>query len=119
MDIHVTDIAHKMRKTKTLMQCALPSRFELLTPRPRQMWLGNQLRWSFCLGWNKQFYFVARYHESVSDEVQMQWALEDFRRELAAENLINQNKVERSSMENLHHKARTPVYVRMRLAWVK
>jgi hypothetical protein len=80
------------RRKKRLVDCELPEGFRLVTPEPRQFWLGTQVRWGFCLGWAKRDRFgnavgeecfhVARYEPGISDEVQLRWAVDDFTREL-------------------------------------
>jgi hypothetical protein len=64
-------------KTKRLADCGLPSGFRLVTPAPRQYWLGQQLRWGFELRFGEH-QWIARYHQQVSDEMQMGWAISDF-----------------------------------------
>lgn len=68
-------------KTKRLADCELPEGFRLITRTPRQYWLEQQLRWSFELAFGEHRH-VARYLQQVSDEMQMQWAIQDFTAEL-------------------------------------
>lgn len=85
------------RRSKTLVDCTLPDGFRLATPRPTQYWMGSQVVWGFCLVWRRldshgnpcgdEYCYIARYHQSVGDDVQMQWALDEFMRELRAAGL--------------------------------
>lgn len=80
------------RHSKCLADCALPDGFRLVTLRPRQYWIGNQLVWGFSLAWARldrkgergedEFWHMARYHQTVADEPQVRWALEDFTQDL-------------------------------------
>jgi hypothetical protein len=77
MEAHV-----EMRtKAKRLAECELPEGFRLITPTPRQYWIDSQLRWSFELAFGEHRH-VARYIQQVADDVQMQWAIQDFTAEL-------------------------------------
>lgn len=72
-------------RAKRLSDCGLPQGFRLVTPEPRQFWMNSQLIWAFqleYLGDSQPRRFVMRYHQQVSDETQMRWALEDFTGEL-------------------------------------
>jgi hypothetical protein len=69
------------RKTKRLVDCELPEGFKLITSAPQQYWLDHQLRWGFKLVFGEHEH-VARYLMQVSDEMQMQWAIQDFTAEL-------------------------------------
>lgn len=83
------------RHRKQLAECELPEGFRLVTPYPKQFWMGTQLLWGFKLAWAKvdgrgrrgadQYMHVARYEMGISDEVQMRWAVDDFARELELE----------------------------------
>jgi hypothetical protein len=64
-----------------LADCELPQGFRLLTRTPRQYWLEQQLRWSFELAFGEHRH-VALYLQQVSDEMQMQLAIQDFTAEL-------------------------------------
>jgi hypothetical protein len=68
-------------KTKRLRDCELPEGFRLVTPIPRQYWIESQLRWGFELAFGEHRH-VARYLMQVADDVQMQWAIQDFTAEL-------------------------------------
>lgn len=82
-------------RAKRLVDCALPEGFRLLTPRPKQFWIGQQVVWGFCLAWGQvdrmgnrgkdEFYHVERYDCRIADEVQMEWAITEFSVDLAAE----------------------------------
>jgi hypothetical protein len=50
--------------------CELPEGFRLINRTPRQYWLDHQLRWAFKLRFGTHEH-VARYHQQVSDEMQM------------------------------------------------
>lgn len=66
-------------KSKRLSDCELPEGFRLVTPAPRQYWLNQQLQWAFELRFRDHPYpHIARYHQQVSDEMQMHWAIADF-----------------------------------------
>ena len=68
-------------KTKRLADCELPEGFRLATRMPKQFWMGHQLIWGFKLTFGVHEH-TARYHQQVSDDVQMQWAIQDFTAEL-------------------------------------
>ena len=74
-------------RAKRLVDCELPDGFRLVTPEPKQYWLEHQLRWGFCVAWagvHVEYRYVARYLQTVSDEAQLNWTIDDFRRELEA-----------------------------------
>lgn len=73
-------IAARARR-KTLRECRLPEGFTLLTLEPKQFWIEKQLTWGFSISF-KDFWYVARYDWRIADEIQMTWALDEFRREL-------------------------------------
>lgn len=79
--VTVDDQVEMRCKTKRLRDCELPEGFRLRTPAPRQYWLDHQLRWAFELGFGEHRY-IARYHQQVGDEMQMEWAIQDFTAEL-------------------------------------
>lgn len=104
------------RKFKRLPDCELPEGFRLVSPRPKQYWMGNQLVWGFCLAWARvkngvrgadEYLHVARYYPTVSDEPQMRWAIEDFTAELA-----EQERRERAPMVQ-HRMVSTLVHMRI------
>jgi hypothetical protein len=68
-------------KTKRLADCELPEGFRLVTRMPRQFWMGHQMVWGFKLVFGEHEH-LARYLLQVSDEMQMQWAIQDFTAEL-------------------------------------
>jgi hypothetical protein len=80
------------RGRKRLTDCTLPEGFRLLTPEPKQYWIEKTLVWGFTVAWGRvdtegrrgadEYFFVARYEQEVADEFLMQWAIEDFSREL-------------------------------------
>jgi hypothetical protein len=79
-------------KTKRLCDCELPEGFHLATRTPRQFWLNQQLRWGFKLVFGEHEH-VARYLLQVSDDMQMQWAIQDFTAELMFKGVsLNPNK---------------------------
>lgn len=80
-------------KRKKLADCELPECFRLVTLQPRQFWMDKQMTWGFCLGWapldrqgvrqsSDLYCSVFRYDWRIADEIQMQWAVEEFTREL-------------------------------------
>jgi len=73
------------------------------------------MRWGFCLAWKKTFYYVARHEAGIPDEVQMRWALEDFRRELIQEGAILQEMKEflPNPQTSRRRKVSTPVFLRL------
>jgi hypothetical protein len=79
-------------KTKRLADCELPEGFRLITRTPRQYCLDSQLRWGFKLAFGEHE-FTARYLMEVADDVQMQWAIQDFTAELLFKGVaLNPNK---------------------------
>lgn len=81
------------RRTKRLADIELPAGFQSLTENPKQFWMNGQLTWGFKLGWAPTdnngirwredcFSYVSRYDWRIADDVQMEWALADFSREL-------------------------------------
>lgn len=90
------------RRSKSLVDCALPEGFRLVTERPKQYWIHNQLVWGFKLAWarvkngirgNDEYSFVARYYPTIADEVQMRWALDEFSRELEDQQSVDREKM--------------------------
>lgn len=88
---NVEEQVEQRRKKKRLVDCELPEGFHLVTPWPKQFWIGTQVRWGFQLAWAKvdrngnrgeEETFVAQYEPTIADEVQMRWALDDFSRKL-------------------------------------
>lgn len=97
-------------KTKRLVDCELPEGFRLVTPAPRQYWMNQQLRWAFKLEFGEHK-FVARYHQQVSDEMQMQWAVADFTAELMFKGVsLNLNK-KRHPIRPIVSAVGAPVYL--------
>lgn len=94
----IEEQVERRRKAMRLEDMDLPKGFRLVTPQPKQFWVVNQLVWGFQLAWAKvnkhgermeeERLHFARYYTSVADEQQMHWAIEDFRRELAKEEVI-------------------------------
>ena len=75
------------RRRKRLVDVELPEGFRLVTREPKQFWMDHQMRWGFMLAWGRvgkgdEYSHVGRYESMVSDEIQMEWALADFTREL-------------------------------------
>src|ERR1700748_1642611 len=91
----IEEMVEARHKAKRLVDCSLPEGLRLVTPRPKQFWIHNQLVWGFCLAWGQvdrlgnrgkdEFWHVERYDWRISDEMQMQWAVTEFMSELAAE----------------------------------
>ena len=89
--------------TKNLSQCELPDGFRLVTPKPKQAWIDHQVRWVFILGWapvdiqgrrwcEDRYISIFRYCETVPDEIQMQWAVQQFTRELTEAEVLARPK---------------------------
>jgi hypothetical protein len=89
----VEDQVEMRLHSKHLAQCELPEGFRLVTPTPKQAWVDQQLMWVFVLGWapvdiqgrrwcEDRYQSVFRYHQVIPDEIQMQWAVGQFTREL-------------------------------------
>lgn len=81
------------RHTKHLKDCWLPEGFKLENAEPRPLRMDGQVRLAFVLSWSdglgrSPYYFAARYEQTIPDEPQMQWALEEFAMELEAAGLI-------------------------------
>lgn len=82
------------RRHKALADCTLPEGFRLLTPIPCQVVTEGLLIYSFVLAYENNFnvggpiynrdvfFHVQRYEYSVQDDIQMEWALSDFMRDL-------------------------------------
>lgn len=93
-DAHELLAEKETHKRKRLRDCTLPEGFRLVTPEPRQFVMDGQLRYGFKLAWGRvdaqgrrgpdEWAFVARFEEFVPAEFQMQWAIDDFQRELHA-----------------------------------
>lgn len=91
------------RRGKRLQDMELPAGFRLISERPKQHWLVNQLVYGFWLGWAKvdrfgnrepdKYIFFARYYPQVSDEPQMRWAIDDFRRELQKQEELDREEM--------------------------
>lgn len=89
----IEEVVEIRATSKRLADCDLPAGFVLLTPRPRQFVLDNQLVWAFCIAWARvdrhgkrgpdEFFHVERYDPRIKDEIQMEWALTDFTNELS------------------------------------
>lgn len=88
------------RHRKRLKDCSLPEGFRLVTPEPKQFWLDGQVRYAFQLAWGfvdangrrigDEWNQVFRYEEGIPDDFQIQWAVEDFGRELEAAGCFTQ-----------------------------
>lgn len=81
----IEDQVQMRSRAKRLQDCELPDGFRLVTPNPRQFWIQHQMTLGFCLAWqgvHVEFMYVARYSPQIRDEVQMEWALDEFTREL-------------------------------------
>lgn len=91
------ELVEQRHKAKRLADCALPEGIRLVTPHPKQFWMGHQMVWGFCLAWGPvdrignrgkdEFYHVERYDQRIPDELQMQWALEAFSTDLGVQKL--------------------------------
>lgn len=74
-------------RLKPLWECPLPKGFRLATPQPRQSVVNKQVRWVFVLQYGE---WSSRhlYEPEVPDEVQMQWAVREFQKELSAADVM-------------------------------
>lgn len=118
---NVEEQVEMRRRKKHLEDCELPEGFRLVTPRPKQFWIHNQLVWGFKLAWARvdghgvrgqdEYDHVARYEQRVSDEVQMRWAIDDFSRELEHREVVTPAPKSRGRNE-----PRLQVFLTMRVA---
>lgn len=94
--------------SKRLQDCALPDGFRLITVQPKQFWIDQQLVWGFALGWapvdiqgrrwcEDRWSFVARYDWRIADEVQINWAVAEFARELEVAGVVGEVKRKRAA----------------------
>ena len=79
------------RREKRLVDCALPAGMRLETPRPRQFVLNGLPKWGFCLRFDAGvagvFWHVQEYLNLMADDLQMQFAVREFRAKLEAEGI--------------------------------
>jgi hypothetical protein len=109
---------------KRLVDCSLPDGFRLVTVRPKQMWIEQQVRWAFMLGFvqrgRAEVLHVARYESNLPDALQMQWALGDFIRNLTVAGYeVSRGISLADPVKKRVLPVRLPTYERMQLGMVQ
>lgn len=71
------------RASKELSECRVPLGFRLVTPQPTLVVMHGLVVKGFILAWAPEgadeYFHVHRYEQKVPDDLQMDWALQDFR----------------------------------------
>ncbi len=100
------------RGLKRLADCRLPEGFRLESERPKQYVIDGLMLYGFVLSYHvpgkARCYHLQRYEATVNDEVQMQWALEDFTRELRDAGYEPETRVTPSHTQTYAGRLRAP-----------